>query len=299
MKTKISVVGSIAHDTLETVKGNRENLLGGSAIYFTMAASKFTPVEVIGIVGDDFIEQGWDILQSSNIDSNNVTTQSGNTFRWGGRYSHDYSTRDTLFTELGVFENYVPEIQSSSNDNGILFLANIQPSLQLSVLNKMKNQISLVVADTMNLWIDIDLNGLMEVINKTDIFLLNDEEARQLTGYQNLLSAGESLLNEGPDTIIIKKGSKGSMLLEKNTTIEIPCVPDIEVFDPTGAGDSFAGGLLGYISKFGPLEKVSALLYASAIASYTVSDFGINKLINLNFDELAERVKLLENLLEK
>lgn len=299
MKTKISVVGSIAHDTLETVKGNRENLLGGSAIYFTMAASKFTPVEVIGIVGDDFIEQGWDILQSSNIDSNNVTTQSGNTFRWGGRYSHDYSTRDTLFTELGVFENYVPEIQSSSNDNGILFLANIQPSLQLSVLNKMNNQISLVVADTMNLWIDIDLNGLMEVINKTDIFLLNDEEARQLTGHQNLLSAGESLLNEGPDTIIIKKGSKGSMLLEKNTTIEIPCVPDIEVFDPTGAGDSFAGGLLGYISKFGPLEKVSALLYASAIASYTVSDFGINKLINLNFDELAERVKLLENLLEK
>jgi len=299
MKTKISVVGSIAHDTLETVKGNRENLLGGSAIYFTMAASKFTPVEVIGIVGDDFIEQGWDILQSNNIDSNNVTTQSGNTFRWGGRYSHDYSTRDTLFTELGVFENYVPEIQSSSNDNGILFLANIQPSLQLSVLNKMKNQISLVVADTMNLWIDIDLNGLMEVINKTDIFLLNDEEARQLTGHQNLLSAGESLLNEGPDTIIIKKGSKGSMLLEKNTTIEIPCVPDIEVFDPTGAGDSFAGGLLGYISKFGPSEKVSALLYASAIASYTVSDFGINKLINLNFDELAERVKLLENLLEK
>ena len=299
MKTKISVVGSIAHDTLETVKGNRENLLGGSAIYFTMAASKFTPVEVIGIVGDDFIEQGWDILQSSNIDSNNVTTQSGNTFRWGGRYSHDYSTRDTLFTELGVFENYVPEIQSSSNDNGILFLANIQPSLQLSVLNKMNNQISLVVADTMNLWIDIDLNGLMEVINKTDIFLLNDEEARQLTGHQNLLSAGESLLNEGPDTIIIKKGSKGSMLLEKNTTIEIPCVPDIEVFDPTGAGDSFAGGLLGYISKFGPSEKVSALLYASAIASYTVSDFGINKLINLNFDELAERVKLLENLLEK
>ena len=141
MKTKISVVGSIAHDTLETVKGNRENLLGGSAIYFTMAASKFTPVEVIGIVGDDFIEQGWDILQSNNIDSNNVTTQSGNTFRWGGRYSHDYSTRDTLFTELGVFENYVPEIQSSSNDNGILFLANIQPSLQLSVLNKMNNQI--------------------------------------------------------------------------------------------------------------------------------------------------------------
>ena len=299
MKTKISVVGSIALDTLETAKGNKENLLGGSAIYFTIAASKFTPVEIIGIVGDDFIEEGWKMLKSSNIDANNITKEPGNTFRWGGRYSNDYSTRDTLFTELGVFENYAPKIESSSNNNGILFLANIQPSLQLSVLNQMKNQISLVVSDTMNLWIDVDLNGLMEVISRTNIFLLNDEEARQLTGHQNLLSAGESLLKEGPNTIIIKKGSQGSILLEKDMKIEIPCVPDIEVYDPTGAGDSFAGGLLGYISKFGSSEKVSALLYASAIASFTVSGFGINKLVNLNFNELEKRVEILRNLLEK
>ena len=224
MNTQISVVGSIALDTLETPKGNRKNILGGSAIYFTIAASKFSSVEIIGVVGDDFPDEGWKILKSKNIDLHNMITKKGNTFGWGGKYSDDYSSRDTLFTDLGVFENYVPDIQSSSNDNGMLFLANIQPSLQLNVLNRLENQVSLVVSDTMNLWIDVDLNGLDEVIKRTDIFLLNEQESQQLTGFQNLLSAGEALLKEGPNTVVIKRGAEGSMLFEKDTTIQIPSV---------------------------------------------------------------------------
>ena len=296
-KTNISVVGSIALDSLETPKGKRKNILGGSATYFSVAASKFAPVEVIGIVGDDFPDSGWNVFKSFNINHNNIIEKKGNTFQWGGRYSDDYSTRETLFTELGVFENFKPKILSSSNNNGILFLANIQPSLQLDVLNQMSNHISLVVSDTMNLWIDTDLERLYKVIEKSNIFLLNDEEAIQLTGESRLDLAGKLILDMGPDMIIIKMGSKGSLFVTKETSCPIPCVPDIDVYDPTGAGDSFAGGLIGYISKHGSNNMIEALLYASAIASFTVSGFGINKILNLNLDDIGSRVEILRLLM--
>ena len=297
-RTNISVVGSIALDSLKTCKGNHDDLLGGSATYFSIAASKFTPVEVIGIVGNDFPKSCWNIFNSKNINSKNIIEETGNTFRWGGEYSDDYSSRKTLFTELGVFEHFKPNIVSSSTDQGILFLANIHPSLQLDVLHQMKNNISLVVSDTMNLWIDLDVDGLHKVIENSDIFLLNDEEARQLTGNDSLINAGKSLLNKGPKIVIVKMGAKGSLLITNDNIIEIPSVPNIEVFDPTGAGDSFAGGLIGYIAKNGQDDMISAMLYASAIASFTVSGFGIDKIINLNLNEIESRVQTLKTLIK-
>ncbi len=297
-KTNISVVGSIALDSLKTSRGNRDELLGGSATYFSIAASKFTSVEVIGIVGDDFPKKYWDIFTSKNINSKNIIEKKGNTFRWGGEYNSDYSSRETLFTELGVFEHFQPNITSSSNNNGILFLANIQPSLQLNVLDQMRSNVSLVVSDTMNLWIDLDLNGLYEVIKNSDIFLLNDEEAIQLTKKQDLDKAGKILLDYGPSTIIIKMGSKGALLFNNDDIIEIPCIPNVDVFDPTGAGDSFAGGLIGYMSKYGMDDIKSAMLYATSIASFTVSGFGIDEIINLNLNQIESRVEILKQLMK-
>ena len=297
-KTNISVVGSIALDSLKTSKGDYNNLLGGSATYFSIAAAKFVPTEVIGIVGSDFPKHCWEIFDTKNINSKNIIEASGDTFRWGGKYSDDYSSRETLFTELGVFEHFKPNIISSSTNQGILFLANIQPSLQLEVLNQMKNNVSLVVSDTMNLWIDLDIDGLHNVIKNSDIFLLNDEEAMQLTEESDLMDAGKQLLSKGPTMVIIKMGARGSMLITKNNIINIPCVPNINVFDPTGAGDSFAGGLIGYMAKYGQDDMISAMLYASAIASFTVSGFGIDKIINLNLSEIKSRVEILRALIK-
>ena len=298
ISNNITVVGSIALDSLETPKGNREALLGGSAMYFSLSASLFSKVELIGIVGTDFPENGWETLKSKNIDYTNIEIKEGKTFSWGGRYSEDYSTRDTLFTELGVFETYKPVIRNSSNENGILFLANIHPSLQLDVLKQMESKISMVVSDTMNLWIDIDLEGVKEVISKSNIFLLNDEEAMQLTGITDMIEAGQSIQDMGPETVIIKLGGEGSLLIEKDECFHVPCVPGVDVYDPTGAGDSFAGGLIGFISQNGFNNKKNALIYASAIASFTVSDFGINKLLNLNFDDVKSRFKIIENIIK-
>jgi len=297
METNISVVGSIALDTLETPKGNQNDILGGSATYFAIAASKFSPVEVIGIVGSDFPQHGWDVFNRNNINHENIIRAEGQTFRWGGKYNEDYSSRDTLFTDLGVFEHFIPQIKNTSNENGILFLANIHPSLQLDVLNKMSDDISLVVADTMNLWIDVDLKGLHEVIEKSNIFLLNDEEAVQLTKISDLELSGKKILDMGPKTVIIKMGSKGSLLISSGCVTKIPCVPNIDVYDPTGAGDSFAGGLIGYISKYGEKNMVEALLYASSVASFTVSDFGINKILNLNLKDIESRVEILRTMI--
>ena len=299
MNTKISVIGSIALDTLETPNGNRDNLLGGSAIYFSIAASIFSPVEVIGVVGTDFPKDGWDLLKSKNISTNNIIEKEGNTFRWGGRYNNNYSQRETLFTKLGVFDDFVPIINSVSNDNEVLFLANIQPSLQLNVLEQLSSKIKIVISDTMNLWIDTSRDELMRVIKSSDIFLLNDEEAIQLTGLADLSKAGKILLDWGPGCIIIKLGSRGSMLFENNSISIIPCVPNINVIDPTGAGDSFAGGLVGYMTNFNDKNMINAILYASSVASFTVSDFGINKIINLNLNQIEERVDIIKNIMNR
>ena len=293
MKNKIVSVGSIAIDELHTSKGSRPNIIGGSATFFSVAASRYNPVKLIGIVGDDFPKEGWDLFSKYNVNTDMVTIEKGKTFSWGGKYSDDYSTRDTLYTDLGVFENYTPNIPESV-ETEYLYLGNIHPSLQLDVINKIKSK-QRIVSDTMNLWIDLDLNGLWEVIKLTNIFLLNDEEAMQLTGKKDLHEIGKQLLESGPDTVIIKKGANGSTLFSSNGIIEMPVYDQIELFDPTGAGDSFAGGLVGYISKYGEKNVEDALIHATATASFTVSDFGVTGLTTSSEESFESRCKYIKS----
>ena len=287
MENKIVAVGSIAIDELHTSKGSHSNLLGGSATFFSIAASKYNPVNLIGIVGDDFPKSGWELFKKYHINTDLITIKNGITFSWGGKYSSDYSTRETLYTNLGVFENYVPEIKADISTE-YLYLGNIQPSLQLDVINKIKKK-KRIVSDTMNLWINLDQDGLWKVIKKSDIFLLNDEEARELTNKNNLNEIANDFLEMGPDIVIIKKGAHGCLLVSKNQTLEVPVYDKIELFDPTGAGDSFAGGLVGYFSKFGEDNLSEALIHATVSASYTVSDFGVKGLLSYSEDSFKMR----------
>ena len=293
MKNKILTVGSIAIDELHTPKGSEKNILGGSATFFSIAAAKYSPVKLIGIVGDDFPKEGWNLFQKYNINTELVTIKKGETFNWGGKYSNDYSKRETLYTNLGVFENFSPNVPPSI-DTEYLYLGNIQPSLQLDVINKVKNK-KRIVSDTMNLWIDLDVDGLWSVIKKSDIFLLNDEEAMELTNKTDLNEITKILLDAGPEIVIIKKGSKGALLAQNDNTIDIPVYDKINLFDPTGAGDSFAGGLVGYFSKYGENNLEDALIHATVTASYTVSDFGVKGLISSTEDSFEKRCKYLKS----
>jgi sugar/nucleoside kinase (ribokinase family) len=287
-------VGSLALDTLETPRGNRNKILGGSSTYFAIATSLFAPISLVGVVGDDFPQTAWDLFHSKNVDTQNVQRESGKTFQWGGKYSNNYSARDTLFTELGVFETFSPQIKNEYRNYDILFLGNIHPSLQLKVLEQM-NSPHIVVTDTMNLWIDLDKSGLMDVVSKTNIFLLNDEEAEQLTGYSNIQDAGNYLLDQGPTVVVIKQGGNGSLVFQNTTQTHIPVVPNIDVFDPTGAGDSFAGGLVGCIANQEKIDIVEAVITGSAVASFTVSDFGIDGLLKANLEMIEQRKNQIRN----
>ena len=285
----ILAVGSIAFDTIETPKGKREHILGGSSMYFSISASLYSDVSLIGIVGKDFTKDNWDIFEKYNINVDSVQKSNGLTFSWSGKYNHDFSTRDTLFTKLGVFEKFKPNVVSNYN-NPILYLGNIQPELQFDVISKVKDPF-LIAADSMNLWIDLFPQDVIKLIKKVNIFLLNDEEARQLTGLSDLDEIAEQFLSYGPKIVIIKKGGDGALLAYKNKKINISVVPDTEVFDPTGAGDSFAGGLLGYIAKYGLNNPVEAVIHGTVIASYTVSGFGLEKLCKINDIDFTNKLK--------
>ena len=294
----IVVVGSVAFDDIETIKGKKKRLLGGSGTYFSIAASLFAKVHLIGIVGDDFNKSYIDMLHSKSISTDYLIQESGKTFSWGGKYNSDFSQRDTLFTDLGVFEHFSPKIDGENFKKPILFLANIQPSLQMEVINQVSNP-NLIVMDTMNLWIDNNLDELNAVIKKVDILLINDEEAVELTGIKNLYNAGLSLLKQGPKYVIIKKGGDGSLIISNQDNIEIPAIPNIDVYDPTGAGDSFAGGFLGYIASNEKFNIVEAVLHGTAIASYTVSGFGIEKIEKIELNSIKKRIKLLKDLIKE
>ena len=296
-KKEIVVVGSVAYDDVKTIKGDKKRLLGGSGTYFSIAASLFTKVNLVGVVGDDFNSSDIEMFNKNSINTKYLKKEVGSTFHWGGIYSDDFSERETIFTNLGVFENFDPEIDSNSFDNPILFLANIQPSLQMKVINQV-NDSDLVVLDTMNLWIENNLNQLIQVIKKSDILLINDEEAIQITNENNLQNAGEKLLDFGLRYVIIKKGGKGSMIISDSESIKIPAVPNIDVYDPTGAGDSFAGGFLGYLSKNDSTDIINAVIHGTAVASYTVSNFGIKGIENLELHNLKKRVKLINNIMK-
>lgn len=288
----ILAVGSIALDSLETIEGNRTEIIGGSSTYFGLAAKLFAPVSLVGVVGDDFPQEGWDLLSNTNIDVKNIQIQPGTTFRWGGRYNNDYSHRETLFTNLGVFEKFQPSILENYKKADFLFLGNIQPDLQLNVANQMES-VKTIVCDTMNLWIDLCPDKLWDVLKKVDIFLLNDEEAIQLTGKKNLSEAANQLLQSGPSVVIIKQGANGALLTYDDVSVQIPVFPIKSLIDPTGAGDSFAGGFIGHLVTSGTNDLIEAVITGAAIASFTVSGFGVEGLLEANIDSLQKRKNII------
>jgi sugar/nucleoside kinase (ribokinase family) len=294
----ILAVGSIALDSLETVAGNRTEILGGSSTYFGLAANLFSPVSIVGVVGNDFPSKYWDLFSKKKIDISNVQVESGKTFRWGGRYNDDYSSRHTLFTDLGVFGKFQPIISNNYKKTEYLFLGNIQPDLQLSVLEQMSES-KTVVCDTMNLWIDLCPKLLWDVIGLVDMFLLNDEEAIQLTNKTNIYDATNDLLKNGPSVVIIKQGGNGALLAYDDIRIQVPVFPIDKLIDPTGAGDSFAGGFIGYLVTHKQDNLIEAVITGSAVASFTVSGFGVDGLLEANMNSIESRKDVIRASMEK
>ncbi len=289
----ILTVGSIAIDWLEMPDGTKGEVLGGAATYFTLAASQFAPVHIVGVVGTDFPQEGHDLFKTHAANLDDLQVVDGKTFRWGGRYHKNWENRTTLFTELGVFGDFKPVISEGNRRCSIVFLANIQPSLQLDVLKQMEAP-RLVITDTMNLWIDTALNDLKEVIAKTDILLLNDNEAEMLTGLSDPEEAGRELCRQGPQSVVVKLGSRGALLVDEERTVPVAAYQIDRVVDPTGAGDSFAGGLVGALAAGESL--VGALITGSAVASFCVESFGPAELIDLDKQEIIRRMSIIKDL---
>ncbi|UCD37918.1 MAG: sugar kinase [Fidelibacterota bacterium] len=298
MKAKsILAVGSIALDEIETPQDERQEILGGSAMYFSVAASLFAPVSLVGIVGSDYPEEGWQLFQEHNIDVHDVQRVPGETFRWGGRYSQDFSTRETLYTHLGVFENFQPILSKKNRAAEIIYLGNIQPSLQLTICANFSGAHH-IISDTMNLWIEHNREELQVVLQKTHTFLINDEEAAQLTGLHDLEAAARWLLEAGPSAVVIKKGSAGALLVTADTQRHIPIYPHAQQVDPTGAGDSFAGGLIGHIANRGGTDLEAAVINGAATASYAVEGFGLEGLLKATPAGVLSRGDAIRNLMD-
>ena len=284
------ILGSVALDTIETKYGKAENLLGGSATYATIAAGLYGDAIPVGIVGDDFPKDGLDIFEKFSKNLKDLDQQPGGTFKWGGKYHENGDDRDTLFTDLGVFENFNPSIHTSNKNASWLFLANIHPSLQLSVLEQCTNT-PLVVTDTMNLWIDSTPNELKKIISKTNILLINESELHLLTKEQNVDKSIKKVLSMGPEKVIIKFGSKGAKCFSENDNIAVGVYPVKKVIDPTGAGDVFGGGFISGLVD--GLSIKEAMLRGSALASFCIEDFGVKKLLNTSVNEVDNRIQLI------
>lgn len=284
------ILGSVALDTIETKYGKAENLLGGSATYATIAAGLYGDAIPVGIVGDDFPKDGLDIFEKFSKNLKDLDQQPGGTFKWGGKYHGNGDDRDTLFTDLGVFENFNPSIHTSNKNASWLFLANIHPSLQLSVLKQCTNA-PLVVTDTMNLWIDSTPKELKKIISKTNILLINESELYLLTKEQNVDKSIKEVLSMGPEKVIVKFGSKGAKCFSENENIAVGVYPVKKVIDPTGAGDVFGGGFISGLVD--GLSVKEAMLRGSALASFCIEDFGVKKLLNVSVNEVDNRIQLI------
>ena len=284
------ILGSVALDTIETKYGKAENLLGGSATYATIAAGLYGDAIPVGIVGDDFPKDGLDIFEKFSKNLKDLDQQPGGTFKWGGKYHENGDDRDTLFTDLGVFENFNPSIHTSNKNASWLFLANIHPSLQLSVLEQCTNA-PLVVTDTMNLWIDSTPEELKKIISKTNILLINESELHLLTKEQNVDKSIKEVLSMGPEKVIVKFGSKGAKCFSENENIAVGVYPVKNVIDPTGAGDVFGGGFISGLVD--GLSIKEAMLRGSALASFCIEDFGVKKLLNVSVNEVDNRIQLI------
>jgi sugar/nucleoside kinase (ribokinase family) len=288
----ILVVGSIALDTVETPFGKVKDSPGGSTLFFSAAASFFTPVNVVGVVGKDFDFSHIEFLKNKNVDFTGLKVEEGKTFRWGGYYHENMNQRDTLFTHLNVFERFQPEIPNNYCNSKFIFLANIHPELQLHVLKSIDSP-TLSVLDTMNYWITGSRKSLDNVIKKVDVLILNDEETRELTGIYNITKASYELLKQGPKVLVIKKGEHGAVLISRDDYFMIPAFPVENVVDPTGAGDSFAGGFVGYLASCSKLNKDAfrrAIVYGSILASFNVESFSFNNLKNISRKDIDNRL---------
>ena len=294
------VVGSVAYDTVETPAGKRDDSLGGSAMYFSIASSYFTSVSLVAVVGEDFSQKDVALLESRNIDTTGLERREGKTFRWSGVYStEDVNIRDTLDTQLNVFADFSPKLDSNQRESSYLFLANIDPTLQLDVLNQMSTRPKVVALDTMNFWIDGAIEALKRVVEAVDILFMDEGEARTFSGETNLVKAGKAILGMGPHTAIIKRGEHGVLLFRDGTVFAAPAFPLENVVDPTGAGDSFGGGFMGYLAATGDLSDDGfrrATILGSTMGSFTVEKFSADRLASLSAGDIDERFRAFTQL---
>jgi len=288
---QVLVVGSVALDTVETPFGRVDEALGGSAVYFSLAASLYAPVGLVGVVGSDFPASHVELLQRRGVDVSGLASQAGRTFRWSGRYDYDLNTTETLDTQLNVFAQFQPSLPPAYRRCPYLFLANIDPGLQASVLAQMDRP-TLTMADTMNYWIQGSRDALIEVLRRVDVVTMNESEARLLTQTYSLARAAREILNLGPRAVIVKRGEYGAVVFADTSYFVAPALLLEEVKDPTGAGDSFAGGVMGYLARTGDLSPASlrrAVIHGSAVASFTVGEFSVDGLTDLSLDQVEER----------
>jgi len=295
------ILGSVAFDALETPFGKTDKIVGGAASYAALTASYlYNNVKIISVVGGDFGSENLSKFSQRHIDISGIQVKNEEkSFFWSGKYHNDMNSRDTLITELNVLENFDPIIPASYQDAEYILLGNLSPQVQLAALERLHKRPKLVVLDTMNFWMDIAMEDLKKVLKKIDVLTINDEEARQLSGQYSLVKAAETILKMGPSHLIIKKGEHGALLFGENQLFAAPALPLADVFDPTGAGDTFAGGFIGYLAQAKTINfeyMKSAVIYGSALASYCVEKFGTERLENLTLAEIKNRVSLFSNL---
>jgi sugar/nucleoside kinase (ribokinase family) len=290
------VIGTVAFDAIETPFGKTDKIVGGAATYASLAAAYFCDkVKIVAVVGDDFPKTEIEDLNNHNVDTEGLQIKKGEkSFFWSGKYHNDMNSRDTLVTELNVLADFDPIIPESYQDCEYLMLGNLTPQVQRTVIERLKKRPKLIVMDTMNFWMDIAMDDLLETIKLIDVLTINDAEARQLSGEYSLVKAARKILTMGPKFLIIKKGEHGALLFHEDRIFSAPALPLAEVFDPTGAGDTFAGGFIGYLAKVGTVNfnnMKNAIIYGSALASFCVEKFGTEKIKNLSEQEIAARIQ--------
>ncbi len=289
----IAVVGTVALDTVETPFGRAEDVLGGSATYFSASAGFFTDVSLVAVVGDDFPEEHIRFFQSRDINIDGLQRKEGKTFHWRGRYGYDLNEAETVDTQLNVLTGFSPRLPESCRDAEFLFLANIDPDLQMQVLEQAKKP-ALVACDSMNFWISSKPESLKNVLKRVDLAIINEGEARQLTGEPNLVKASKIILSLGCGRLVIKRGEYGVLMFTNDTVFAAPAYPLEEVFDPTGAGDTFAGGFMGYLANSGDLSEEGyrqAIIFGSVMASFNVEDFSLERMKRLSYREIEARYR--------
>jgi sugar/nucleoside kinase (ribokinase family) len=299
--SKLVIVGTVAFDAIETPFGKTDKILGGAATFIGLAASQFNiNAAIVSVVGGDFPQEHLNLLSNKNIDISGIEiVKEGKTFFWKGKYHNDMNSRDTLATELNVLADFKPVVPQNYKDAEIVMLGNLHPLVQLCVLEQMVIKPKMVILDTMNFWMDCALEDLLNVIKKIDVITINDEEARQLTGEYSLVVAARKIQEMGPKYVVIKKGEHGALLFNDDNVFYAPALPLEEVFDPTGAGDTFAGGFAGYIAKTEDISfenMKNAVIYGSTLASFCVEKFGTERMENLSNEEVHKRLQQFKNL---